>query len=103
MSLTTPSRVRNRVPLSGIPDYVIEEFITDAESWVEAFVGRDITTSDNYYELARSVCTNKTTVLLILHELKNSFGDRREILSRLLEEFQTLVAEEKNTLRRIIP
>ena len=100
MALTTPARVRNRLPFSGPPDSVVDEFITDAQAWVEAYVGRSISTTDNYYALARSLCTHKACILAILNKLQDSTPDERDVLLRALDEFQSILSEEKTALKR---
>lgn len=100
MALTTASRVRNRLPFSGPPDNVITEFIEDAEAWINCYVGRDIATTDNYYELARALCTHKACVLAVLNRLQDATADERSILLRALDEFQSMVSTEKTALKR---
>jgi len=100
MALTTAERVRNKFPFSGPPDYVIDQFIEDAQAWVEAYVGRTITSSDNYYNLARSLCTHRALIFLILRKLEEATEEERDVLLRVLDETQAIIAEEKTALKR---
>ena len=100
MALTTASRIRNRLPFSGPPNNVITEFIEDAEAWIKCYVGRDIAITDNYYGLARSLCTAKVCVLAVLNKLQDATPDEREVLLRALDEFQSMVSTEKTALKR---
>jgi len=102
-SLTTPARVRNRFPESCPPDYVMDELIADASAWLEARVGRSISSTDNYYSLARSICTNRTVVLVILRKYGGSETTMAAKYRVLLEQFQVMVTEELNELRRVLP
>ena len=100
MALTTPARVRNRLPFSGPPDHVIDQFIEDADAWVNSYVGRTIATTDSYYNLARSLSTSMVCVYAIMNKLQDATPEERDVLLRALDEYQSMVAAQQTALKR---
>ncbi len=67
--LTTPDRVRNRLGYVDIEltDQILEEYIEDAQAFIEEFTRRTfIEGRDTEFGLARSVCTDLATIYAII-------------------------------------
>ena len=67
--LTTPARVRNRLGFVDIEltDQILEEYIEDAQAYIEEFTRRTfIEGVDTQFSLARSVCTDLATIYSII-------------------------------------
>jgi hypothetical protein len=60
-TLTTPSRVRNRINVteSDISDANIDEYIEDSQADIEAYAERTFAITDDLFGTARSVCTDR--------------------------------------------
>lgn len=68
MSVTTPTRVRNRLGFQDInlTDAILQEYIDDFESWIVQEVGKTFPSSDPQFELARSVVTDGAAMYSII-------------------------------------
>jgi len=71
VTLSTPSRVRNRINVqeTDISDEIITEFIEDAQATIELYAGRVFTVTDTLYGTARTICTELAACKSLIHFL----------------------------------
>jgi len=86
MSLTTPDRVRRRLGYSDptLTDVALQEYIDDAQAFIERATQTIYYPSDTTYALARSVCTDLAAVYAVIRPA----GGIAEGLDYKVDEFQ---------------
>jgi hypothetical protein len=71
VTLTTPSRVRNRINVeeSDVSDEIINEYIEDSQANIETYAKRAFAVSDDLFGTARSVCTDRAACKALIYFL----------------------------------
>ena len=68
MSLTTPDRVRRRLGYSDptLTDTALQEYIDDAQAYIERVTRTTFVPADPLYSLARAVCTDIAAIYAVV-------------------------------------
>lgn len=74
VALTTAARVRNRInaSISDIADAIIEEYIEDVQAVIETYAETTFAASDDLFNIARSVCTDRAACRALIYILDAS-------------------------------
>ena len=76
MALTTSSRVYHKAGLASndIPSVDVDEFIEDAQAFIEGRAERTFAASDNDYTLARATCTDLAAFYTLIRILGGKYS-----------------------------
>lgn len=76
MSLTVATRVLHRLGLTekSLPFEEVEEYIEDAQAFIEAEAERTFLITDSDYNLARSACTDLAAAYALIRLLGGSYS-----------------------------
>ena len=71
VALTTAARVRNRInaSISDIADAIVEEYIEDVQAAIEIYAGTTFAVTDDLFNIARSVCTDRAACRALIYLL----------------------------------
>ena len=74
VALTTAARVRNRInaSISDIADAIVEEYIEDVQAAIETYAETTFAASDDLFNIARSVCTDRAACRALIYILDAS-------------------------------
>lgn len=70
-TLSTPSRVRNRInaSISDIADAIVVEYIEDVQAAIETYAETTFAVTDDLFGIARSVCTDRAACRALVYIL----------------------------------